>query len=408
MERKTLDALIEANGVWLSRNGLLHGVREFKVSTKFIHITTDCGKTFTVRNSRRSRGARMLRYNKYRKACKHCKPSADLITRFVKKEFNKKSEARVISSTPAPKKKPKPASTVVKSVVNTNVESLTTTKVPEEKPEKPKGISYTDSQKERIKALLTPADDISFPDGLPEFRELESMLVKKRREDLREMYEEDREHGLAQLERKLSMFFVERGFAEVRTSILIPQEYIERMGITEEDPLSKQIFRVDNKTCLRPMLAPGLYNYLRKFDKVLPDPIRIFEIGTCYRKESDGSAHLEEFTMLNFCQMGSGCNRESLIAIIDELLEFLGIDYEIEGDSCMVYGDTIDIMHEDLELSSAVVGPIDQDLDWGVNKPWMGAGFGLERLLKVRHNYSNIKRGSRSETYYNGINLNLR
>ncbi len=400
MERRTLEALVKANGVWLSRNGLLHGVRDLKVSTKFIHITTDCGNTFTVRNSRRSRGARMLRYNKYRKACKHCKPSDELITRFVKKEFDKRSEARVLSSSPAPKKKPKPPTTVVKSIINTPVS--------EEKPESTKYIEYTDSQKGRIKALLTPTDDMAFPEGLPEFKELESMLVKKRKEDLRKMYEDDREHGLAQLERKISMFLVERGFAEVRTSILIPPEYIERMGITEDDPLSKQIFRVDGKLCLRPMLAPGLYNYLRRFDKVLPDPIRIFEIGTCYRKESDGSAHLEEFTMLNFCQMGSGCNRENLIALIDELLEFLGIEYEIEGDSCMVYGDTIDIMHGDLELSSAVVGPIDQDIDWGVNKPWMGAGFGLERLLKVKHKYSNIKRGSRSETYYNGINLNLR
>ncbi|MDK2891647.1 pyrrolysine--tRNA(Pyl) ligase large subunit [Methanohalophilus sp.] len=406
MERKTLDALIEANGVWISRNGLLHSIRDFKVSTKFIHITTDCGKTITVRNSRRSRGARMLRYNKYRKACKHCKPSEELITRFVKKDFSKNRDARVISSTSAPKKKTKPASTVVKSVVHTNTGSVAIAPTTEKKGIK--RIPYTDSQKERIKALLTPADDLSFIEKLPEFKELESILVKKRREDLRKMYEENREHGLAQLERKLSMFFVERGFMEVRTSILIPEEYIERMGITKDIPLSKQIFRVDNKLCLRPMLAPGLYNYLRKFDKILPDPVRIFEIGTCYRKESDGSAHLEEFTMLNFCQMGSGCNHENLIAIIDELLGFLGIDYDIEGDSCMVYGDTIDIMHGDLELSSAVIGPIDMDIDWGINKPWMGAGFGLERLLKVKHNYSNIKRGSRSETYYNGINLNLR
>lgn len=396
MERKTLDALVEANGVWLSRNGLLHGVKEFKVSSKHIHITTDCGKTFTVRNSRRSRAARVLRYNKYRKACKNCKLSDERIKRFVKKDFSKKSEARLVSSTFSPKRQKKEATTVVKSVVNTTISK------------KKSELSYTSTQKERIKSLLTPADDMTFPEGLPEFRELESMLVKRRKEDLRKMYEEDREHVLAKLEREISHFFVERGFVEIRTPIIIPAEYIERMGITEEDPLSKQIFRVDGNLRLRPMLAPGLYNYLRKFDKVLPDPIRIFEIGPCYRKESEGSAHLEEFTMLNFCQMGSGCNRENLEALIDEFLDFLGVDYEIVADSCMVYGDTIDVMHGDLEISSAVVGPIPQDIDWGITKPWMGAGFGLERLLKVKHNYSNIRRGSRSETYYNGINLNLR
>jgi pyrrolysyl-tRNA synthetase len=222
------------------------------------------------------------------------------------------------------------------------------------------------------------------------------------------MYEENREHGLAKLERDISLFLVERGFAEVRTSVIIPAEYIERMGITEKDPLSKQIFRVDDKLRLRPMLAPGLYNYLRKFDNILPDPVRIFEIGTCYRKESDGTDHLEEFTMLNFCQMGSGCTRKNLEILIDDLLGYLGISYEIAADNCMVYGDTIDIMHGDLEISSAVVGPIPQDIDWGVTKPWIGAGFGLERLLKIKHGYGNVKRGSRSETYYNGIYLNLK
>ncbi len=155
------------------------------------------------------------------------------------------------------------------------------------------------------------------------------------------------------------------------------------------------------------MLAPNLYNYLRKLGKVLPDPVKIFEIGPCYRKESDGKEHLEEFTMLNFCQMGSGCTRENLEAIIREFLEYLKIDFEIVGNSCLVYGDTLDIMHGDLELSSAVVGPVPLDREWGIEKPWIGAGFGLERLLKVMHNFKNIKRAARSESYYNGIPTNL-
>ena len=53
----------------------------------------------------------------------------------------------------------------------------------------------------------------------------------------------------------------------------------------------------------------------------------------------------------------------------------------------MVYGDTLDVMHGDLELSSAVVGPIPLDREWGIDKPWIGAGFGLERLLKVKHKF---------------------
>jgi len=58
-------------------------------------------------------------------------------------------------------------------------------------------------------------------------------------------------------------------------------------------------------------------------------------------------------------------------------------------------GDTLDVMHGDLELSSAVVGPVPLDREWGIDKPWIGAGFGLERLLKVMHDFKNIKRAAK-------------
>jgi pyrrolysyl-tRNA synthetase len=47
------------------------------------------------------------------------------------------------------------------------------------------------------------------------------------------------------------------------------------------------------------------------------------------------------------------------------------------------------------------------DREWGINKPWIGAGFGLERLLKVIHNFKNVKRAARSESYYNGVTTSL-
>ncbi|MCD4704100.1 MAG: pyrrolysine--tRNA(Pyl) ligase [Methanosarcinaceae archaeon] len=425
MEKKLLESLIKANGVWLARSGLLHGIKDFKQSRKHIHIVTDCGESFTVKNSRSSRSARALRNNKYRKACKHCKLSDERIDHFVKKDFNKeRTQVSVIStSKKAAKTKKQPDATVVRSIsstmpgpsdppstksptVNQPIVEQTIVKPPvmaENNPQR-----YTRSQTERISTLVSPKDDRSLPEELPEFKELESMLIKRRKDDLRKVYEESREDHLGKLERTITEFFVERGFLEVKAPIMIPLEYIERMGIEKEDPLFQQIFRIEGTNmCLRPMLAPGLYNCLHKFDNVLPDPVRIFEIGPCYRKESEGKEHLEEFTMLNFCQMGSRSTRENLVGIIDEFLEYLGVEYEIVADSCMVYGDTIDVMHGDLEISSAVVGPIPQDMDWGVNKPWIGAGFGLERLLKVKHDYKNIKRASRSGSYYNGITTNL-
>jgi pyrrolysyl-tRNA synthetase len=277
--------------------------------------------------------------------------------------------------------------------------TLSSSKSPQEK--------LSPSQRKRLEALLISDEiDLDSPDLAP-FQELEAELTAKRKAELVDIYENSREHMLAKLERDISAFLISKGFIEIKSSILIPEEYIIKMGIDNDAELSKQIFRTDDGKCLRPMLAPVLYNYLHRFDKIMPDPVKIFEIGPCYRKESDGSSHLEEFTMVNFCQMGEGSTRENLIQLIDEFLTHLDISYEIEGDESAVYGATVEVMHGDLELSSAVVGPVPMDMDWGVSKPWIGAGFGLERLLKARHNFKNIKRGSRSEYYYNGIHTNL-
>ncbi|WP_406655968.1 pyrrolysine--tRNA(Pyl) ligase [Methanolobus sp. ZRKC2] len=447
MEKKPLDSLISKNGLWVSRNGRLHGIRSCEASQKNLRIVMDCGEVVTVRNSKSSRAARSLRNRKFNKPCKRCRLPEDKIKEFSAKvsksevkvtvrtipssQFNsyrskspdmtvptsnslqqqsgqvetappthstdaiQKQTKPVAAQTPAPQAKThKPK---VKKEINR----------PSPKPVKAAKADFTQSQKNRILSLLGPGEMISFSKEKRSFAEMESAMVTERKKDIREIYENSRENLLGKLERTITEFFVDMGFLEVKSPILIPFEYMERMGVGEDKKLSEQIFRVDDNMCLRPMLAPGLYNHLRKLDNVLPDPVRIFEIGPCYRKESDGSSHLEEFTMLNFCQMGSNCTRKNLEFLIDEFLEFLGIEYEIVADSCMVYGETMDVMHKKMELSSAVVGPIPMDMDWGIDKPWIGAGFGLERLLKAKHNFKNIKRAARSESYYNGVSINL-
>jgi len=173
---------------------------------------------------------------------------------------------------------------------------------------------FTRSQLDRLETLLSPQDKIFLNEGIS-FKELESELLARRKDDLKQIYAGGEENYLGKLERDITRFFVDRGFLEIKSPILIPPEYVERMGIDKDSELSKQVFRVDKNLCLRPMLAPNLYNYLRKLGKVLPDPVKIFEIGPCYRKEPDGKEHQEEFTILNFCQMGSGCTRENLEAI---------------------------------------------------------------------------------------------
>ncbi|MDY9926630.1 pyrrolysine--tRNA(Pyl) ligase [Methanosarcina sp.] len=462
MDKKPLDTLISATGLWMSRTGIIHKIKHHEVSRRKIYIEMACGDRLVVNNSRSSRTARALRHHKYRKTCKHCRVSDDEINNFLTKtsEDQTSVKVKVVSAPRVRKAMPKSVARAPKSLENmekaqslpsepqpaamdrsvstsaqvsessnvsesaqasastigsapatsASAKEMTDSTVSSAAPV-PTSIpvsipALTKSQIDRLEGLLSPTDKITLDSGTP-FRELESELLSRRRKDLRQIYAEERENYLGKLEREITKFFVERGFLEIKSPILIPLEYIEKMGIDNDKELSKQIFRVDKNFCLRPMLAPNLYNYLRKLDRSLPDPIKIFEIGPCYRKESDGKEHLEEFTMLNFCQMGSGCTRENLEAIIKDFLDYLGIDFEIVGDSCMVYGDTLDVMHGDLELSSAVVGPVPMDRDWGINKPWIGAGFGLERLLKVMHDFKNIKRASRSESYYNGISTNL-
>jgi len=443
MERKPLDSLISKNGLWVSRNGRLHGIKSCEASQKNLRITMDCGEVVKVRNSRSSRAARSLRNRKFQKPCKRCRVPEEKIKEFSRKisknevkvsvrtvpssQFNSYENKIPDMALPSentlhepvkPVQAPTPAVSAKQTQEQTKPAAAKTfvpqprTKKPKvnktgnssfQKPAKPSKPQFTQSQKNRILSLLGPGEMISFSKEKRSFAELESVLSTERKKDIRQMYEDSRENLLGKLERTITEFFVDMGFLEVKSPILIPFEYMERMGVGEDKKLSEQIFRVGDNMCLRPMLAPGLYNHLRKFDNVLPDPVRIFEIGPCYRKESDGSSHLEEFTMLNFCQMGSRCTREELEFIIDEFLNFLDIDYEIVADSCMVYGETMDVMHKNLELSSAVVGPIPMDMDWGIDKPWIGAGFGLERLLKVKHDFKNIKRAARSESYYNGI-----
>lgn len=426
MDKKPLNALISATGLWMSRTGMIHKIRHHEVSRSKIYIEMACGERLVVNNSRSSRTARALRHHKYRKTCRYCRVSDEDINNFLtKSEAQTSVKVKVISAPTRTKKAmPKSIARAPKPLENTaTIEptssepqpapasvsasaALSATPVPVSAPIQASAPALTKSQIDRLEGLLSPKDEISLNSGTP-FRELESQLLSRRKKDLQQIYAEERENYLGKLERDITKFFVDRGFLEIKSPILIPAEYVERMGINNDTELSKQVFRVDKNFCLRPMLAPNLYNYLRKLDRALPDPIKIFEIGPCYRKESDGKEHLEEFTMLNFCQMGSGCTRENLEGIITDFLNYLGIDFEIVGDSCMVYGDTLDVMHGDLELSSAVVGPVPLDREWGIDKPWIGAGFGLERLLKVMHDFKNIKRAARSESYYNGISTNL-
>ncbi|MCD6471772.1 hypothetical protein J7K55_01420 [Candidatus Aerophobetes bacterium] len=73
--RKQVDLfrLIQKIKLWPSRNGILHGVKSFKIKGVYAEITTHCNQKITIRNSRKSRAARWLRNKWFFRKCKGCR-----------------------------------------------------------------------------------------------------------------------------------------------------------------------------------------------------------------------------------------------------------------------------------------------------------------------------------------------
>ena len=82
-------------------------------------------------------------------------------------------------------------------------------------------------------------------------------------------------------------------------------------------------------------------------------------------------------------------------------------EYELARTDSEVYGEMLDVEVDGLEVCSAGVGPHPLDGNWGIVDPWVGLGFGLERLLMAREGYATIERAGRSLTYVDGVRLNL-
>ena len=202
----------------------------------------------------------------------------------------------------------------------------------------------------------------------------------------------------------------EAGFVQVVTPVLLSRGMLSRMTITPDHPLNKQVFWVEQDRCLRPMLAPNLYHLLRDLVRLWGKPVRIFEVGPCFRKESEGAYHLNEFTMLNLVEVDDleGRQEERLQELAALAMDAAGIkDYKLINNVCHVYGDTVDVMAGDLELGSGAWGPHRLDEQWGIVDPWVGIGFGLERLVVTLKGHQNIRRAGRSLSYLDGARLNI-
>jgi phenylalanyl-tRNA synthetase alpha chain len=113
--------------------------------------------------------------------------------------------------------------------------------------------------------------------------------------------------------------------------------------------------------------------------------------------------------MLNLVEMGlqEGDRQRRLEELVGLVMEASGIEsYELIVKPSEVYGDTIDVM-SGVEVGSAAMGPHRLDAYWGIFDPWVGVGFGLERLTMVKEGFQNIQRVSRSIEYLDGVRLNI-
>ena len=278
-------------------------------------------------------------------------------------------------------------------------------------------IAWTDIQRTRLNELAADDRDINKRFDHPTerddaFQHLEKQLVKIERQKLQDLRDGHRRPRLCRLESRLTDVLVQHNFVQVTTPTILSKGLLAKMSIDDNHPLAAQIFWLGNDKCLRPMLAPHLYFVLKDLLRLWEKPVRIFEIGSCFRKESQGAQHSNEFTMLNLVEMGLAEDQRQ--ARLEEMAALVtaaaGVDdYIIQSEDSAVYGETIDILagKDRLEIGSAAMGPHVLDQAWQITDAWMGIGFGLERLLMIADKSRSLRKMGRSLAYLDGIRLNI-
>jgi phenylalanyl-tRNA synthetase alpha chain len=276
---------------------------------------------------------------------------------------------------------------------------------------------FTETQSRRLKELNATDPELNYRFESVSAREkayqkIEKQQVKKNRQQLKSFREIQLRPGLCRLENRLGEVLIQNGFVQVTTPIIMSKGLLAKMSIDSDHALNEQIYWLDRNKCLRPMLAPHLYYVLKDLLRLWEKPIRIFEIGPCFRKESQGAIHSSEFTMLNLVEMGLPLEaREARLKDLSALVcEASGVsDYCFESVHSEVYGATTDVVagKNRVEVGSAAMGPHPLDRRWEITETWVGIGFGLERLLMVANNLNNLAKMGRSLSYIDGIRLNI-
>ena len=240
------------------------------------------------------------------------------------------------------------------------------------------------------------------------FRRLEVELVGAGRAALEALRAGARVPALRRLEESLRAALAEGGLVEVVTPAVISSDALRKMGVEPGSELAEQVFRLDADRCLRPMLAPNLYTVMRRLARVWKQPFAIYEIGSCFRRDSKGARHLNEFTMLNVVELGTPLEQRNarLRQLATLVLAAAGVTgHEFVLKHSEVYGDELDVVVDGLEVCSTALGPHPLDDAWAITDPWVGLGFGLERLLLARDGLTGIERVGRSLNYLDGVRL---
>ena len=275
---------------------------------------------------------------------------------------------------------------------------------------------FTVTQRERLAELDAAPDILAMEFDTTEarnaeFRKIETSMAKAARERLKDLVEDRKITFTEEVSRKLQDWLLRDGYTKVSTPTIITRQMLEKMTIDEFHHLSEQVFWLDRKRCLRPMLAPNLYVMMRELKRITNEPVKIFEIGSCFRKESQGAKHMNEFTMLNCVELGvieDGKQVEALKEMAHSAMAALGIeDYKLVVEESTVYGSTVDIEIDGIEVASGSYGPHFLDKQWGVFDTWVGIGFGVERLAMAMSKSKTIKRYGRSISFIDGQPLNI-
>jgi phenylalanyl-tRNA synthetase alpha chain len=280
-----------------------------------------------------------------------------------------------------------------------------------------KQVGWSETQYRRLKelgcdiAILEQVYKAS-TDRDSAYQIIEKKLVKVEKDKLKNLFMTGGKTQLEMLCDRVSEKLIGEGFVKVVTPTVISAKALEKMTVTPEHPLYKQVFWLNRKQCLRPMLAPNLYSLMQDLSRQKTRPIRFFEIGSCFRKETAGAKHSSEFTMLNLVEMGLPMElREQRLHELGSMVAASGglSSFDFESEESEVYGTTVDMVSGTpaVEIGSGAMGPHALDVQWGVHDTWVGFGIGMERLLMLSKNDTTISRWCKSIAYLDGIRLKL-